>query len=198
MTPMSKAAACAPRAWPSFPPPCCAPRSASTACCQTPTWSCTQPPPRRGYGRRPEPGRSASLLVREVNGQEISCPSLQRGPLAAWDRGPHSRPSWPWSGRQAAIRRLPARPRRPRSRPGPAAATQTHYPADPPGAPSRRRQTSARYARSQVLFGSYVTVGRECVPTTLHDEEPVILVLPWSRTSVVQPPGVRARLGHSM
>jgi hypothetical protein len=37
-------------------------------------------------------------------------------------RNPHSRPWWPSSGRRVAIRRLPVRPRRPRSRPGPAAA----------------------------------------------------------------------------
>jgi hypothetical protein len=72
---------------------------------------------------------------------------------AARTHSPHSRPFSPSSGGPAAIRRPPARPRRPPGRPGPAAASQTHYRVDHLGPPSCRRQTSASYARSQVLSG---------------------------------------------
>jgi hypothetical protein len=58
-----------------------------------------------------------------------------RGGRAGWPvhRSPHSRSPWPWSGRPAATRHPPAQPRRPLSRPGPAASTQTHYCVGPPG-----------------------------------------------------------------
>jgi hypothetical protein len=72
---------------------------------------------------------------------------------AARTHSPHSRPFSPSSGGPAAIRRPPARPRRP---PGVQVQQQrprrttvlTHL-----GPPSCRRQTSASYARSQVLSG---------------------------------------------
>jgi hypothetical protein len=64
------------------------------------------------------------------------------------------------------------RPRRPESRPGRAAWSRTHYCLTHLGPPLAGRQTSAGYARSQVLsalLSSPLGVG----PTTLHDEEPV-------------------------
>jgi hypothetical protein len=78
-------------------------------------------------------------------------------------RNPHSRPSPPSSGRQAATRHPPAPPRRPPSRPGPAATTQTHYPVDPPGASFLQTSDIRKICEVPGLSG-LLRHRRECAP----------------------------------
>jgi hypothetical protein len=125
--------------------------------------------PQAGSPQRHTRLRQASTTGRPPNGGRGPGPCAGRGAQLA-SRSPDSRPSWPWSGPQAATHRLPparedlkavqAQQRRPRR-----TTVLTHL-----GPPLAGRKTSASYARPRCRSGTLRR--RHWHLTTLHDEEP--------------------------